>query len=75
MEDRYGLAVLDRASNKLVYRWSFSDEPALKGMMSVYSGIEAFSYQGKTYIVWGVSQSGQGEVGRLDGHLEWEENH
>ncbi len=63
VEDRYGIAVLDRATQKLVYRWSMADEPAYKGMMSVYSGIEAFRYQNKTYIVWGVSQGGRGKSG------------
>jgi len=65
VEDRYGIAVLDRATQKLVYRWSLADEPAYRGMMGVYSGIEAFRYQGKTYIVWGVSQGGRGKSGIL----------
>ena len=63
IEDRYGIAVLDRANQKLVYRWSFADVPAYKTLMSVYSGIEAFSYQDKTFIVWGVSERERGKSG------------
>ena len=65
IEDRYGMAVLDRTTKKLIYRWSMGDDPAYKGMMSVYSGIETFRYQDKTYIVWSVSQGGRGKSGVL----------
>ncbi|MBC8156170.1 MAG: phosphoesterase, partial [Bacteroidetes bacterium] len=30
IEDRYGIAVLDRASRQISYRWSLRDDPATK---------------------------------------------
>ena len=55
LEDRYGIAVLDRTKNRLIARWTFSDVPAYRDCMSTFSGIKAFVDQGKTYIVWGAA--------------------
>ncbi len=63
IEDRYGIAVLDRASQRLVYRWTFSDAPAYKSLMSTFSGIETMTYQNKTHIIWGVSERNNGKSG------------
>ena len=63
IEDRYGIALLDRASRKLTYRWSLSESPLTKAMMSTYSGIKAFVDNGKTYIVWGASEREKGKSG------------
>ncbi len=57
VEDRYGIAVIDRVSRSIVHRWSFRDVPDYKAMMSTFSGIEAFTHQNRTYIVWGASES------------------
>lgn len=57
VEDRYGIAVVDRLVRSIVYRWSFRDVSEYKAMMSTFSGIEAFTYQNRTYIVWGVSEA------------------
>ncbi|MFD2571278.1 bifunctional YncE family protein/alkaline phosphatase family protein [Spirosoma soli] len=63
VEDRYGIAVIDRASQKIVHRWSFRDLPDYKALMSTFSGIEAFVYQNQTYIVWGASEREKGKSG------------
>ncbi|MEZ0484662.1 bifunctional YncE family protein/alkaline phosphatase family protein [Fibrella aquatica] len=63
VEDRYGVAVLDRASQQIVYRWSLSDAAVTKGLMSTFSGIEAFSVNGQTYLTWGVSARERGKSG------------
>lgn len=68
IEDRYGIAVLDRATQKITYRWSLSDAPATKGMMSTFSGIEAFTVKGQTYLAWGASERERGKSGVVIAH-------
>ncbi len=63
IEDRYGIAVLDRASRQITYRWSLSESPATKSLMSTFSGIKAFADKGQTYIVWGASERERGKSG------------
>lgn len=63
IEDRYGIAVLDRATRKITYRWNLSDSPQTKSMMSTYSGIEAFVDNGQTYLAWGASGRERGKSG------------
>ncbi|WP_375446532.1 bifunctional YncE family protein/alkaline phosphatase family protein [uncultured Fibrella sp.] len=63
IEDRYGVAVLDRASQTITYRWSLSDASATKGLMSTFSGIEAFVVNGQTYLAWGASDREKGRSG------------
>lgn len=63
IEDRYGIAVLDRATRKISYRWSLNDAAATKGLMSTFSGIEAFTVNGQTYLAWGASERDKGKSG------------
>ncbi len=63
IEDRYGIAILDRASRQIVYRWSLSEQPATKGMMSVFSGIKAIVVKDQTFLVWGASGREKGKSG------------
>lgn len=63
LEDRYGIAVLDRSKEQLVARWSFHDDPELANCMSTFSGIKSFEYQGTTYIVWGAAAGGKNPSG------------
>jgi len=65
IEDRYGIAILDRPSRRIVHRWTFRDVPAYKALMSTYSGIEVFSHQNQTYIVWGASEREKGQSGLM----------
>jgi YVTN family beta-propeller protein len=63
VEDRYGVAMLDRVSRKITYRWSLNDSPVTRGLMSTFSGIEAFTFRGQTYLAWGASQANRGKSG------------
>jgi YVTN family beta-propeller protein len=63
LEDRYGVAMLDRSQNRLVSRWTFREDKTYKRMMSTYSGIKSFEFQGETYMVWGAATSGDAQAG------------
>lgn len=54
VEDRYGVAVVDAGTREIVHRWTYRDDPSaqVKGLMSTYSGIKSFSYNGQVYLVW-----------------------
>lgn len=64
VEDRYGIAVLDVRTQQIIHRWTFRTDagPSAKGLMSTYSGIKSFSYDGHTYLVWGAANSNQSAV-------------
>ncbi|MBO0936674.1 bifunctional YncE family protein/alkaline phosphatase family protein [Fibrella sp. HMF5335] len=63
IEDRYGLAVLDRVTQTITYRWSLRDHAATRSMMSTFSGIEAVVFREKTYLIWGASEREKGKSG------------
>lgn len=65
IEDRYGIALLDRKTNALTERWTFRDSSDWKGMMSVFSGVKVFLSQGRTYIAWGASEREGGKSGLM----------
>jgi YVTN family beta-propeller protein len=54
VEDRYGVAVVDAGTREIVHRWTYRDDPSaqVKGLMSTYSGIKSFAYNGHVYLVW-----------------------
>ena len=62
IEDRYGIAVIDVATSKIIDRWSLSDIPDYKNFMSTYSGICTFNNKGKTWIAWSVAQKDKAAV-------------
>jgi YVTN family beta-propeller protein len=55
IEHRYGLAILDVKNQSVTHRWSFENDSRFRGLMSTFSGIKCFSYDGHTYITWGAS--------------------
>jgi YVTN family beta-propeller protein len=57
VEDRFGIAILDLATRQIVHRWGMRDSSATRSLMSTYSGIKAFGYEGRTYIVWGAGST------------------
>lgn len=65
IEDRYGIAILDRKKNTLISRWSMPDSKDFRNLMSTFSGIKAFNFQNKTYLAWGVSERERGRSGIL----------
>ncbi|MEO8416519.1 MAG: phosphoesterase, partial [Ginsengibacter sp.] len=58
IEDRYGIAVLNIKSNKIIARWSFVQDKNWNYLISTYSGITSFTYKNKVFIAWGASGSG-----------------
>lgn len=59
VEDRMGVAILDVTTQQITGRWTYRDASNLnaKGLMSTYSGIKSFTYNGQTYICWGAGSS------------------
>jgi len=65
LEDRYGIAVLDRKQNRLVDRWTFHQDEKFRHLMGTFSGIKTFEFQDETYLVWGAASSGRPSSGIL----------
>ncbi len=59
VEDRYGIAVIDKETNTIKDRWSFPTAATNKDLMSTYSGITAFQFKDKQYIAWGAAARGK----------------
>ena len=72
VEDRYGIAVLDTKTRRIKHRWSFEDDKLYKGLMSTYSGIKYFSYDGHIYITWGAAAGGDRHASAIM-MAEWDE--
>jgi len=72
VEDRYGIAVLDVATRQIKHRWSFDDNKQYAGLMSTYSGIKSFRYDGHTYIAW--SAAGRPDIKSAVMIAEWSES-
>jgi YVTN family beta-propeller protein len=62
VEDRYGIAVLDAQTQQINQRWSFEGDQGYRGLMSTYSGIKSFPYDGHVYIVWSAAGKGKSAV-------------
>lgn len=58
IEDRYGITALDLVTKTISSKWTFSDIPAYKDYMSTYSGIQSFTDNDRTWILWSVAQRG-----------------
>ena len=71
IEDRYGIAAVDVNEKKIIRRWSFSDINRYTGYMSTYSGIQSFTENGKTFIVWSAAGKGSKSAIML---AEWVNN-
>ncbi|WP_338356647.1 bifunctional YncE family protein/alkaline phosphatase family protein [Yeosuana marina] len=52
IEDRYGVAILNSKTNKIVSRWAYQDHPEYKNFMSTYSGIQVLKTNDTTEIFW-----------------------
>lgn len=55
IEDRFGIAILDRRSEKIIERWDLTKDPRFAGMKNTYSGIKSFVFNHQHYIVWSVA--------------------
>ncbi|WDF56020.1 bifunctional YncE family protein/alkaline phosphatase family protein [Mucilaginibacter sp. KACC 22063] len=61
IEDRYGIAIIDKDQKKLVSRWTYPNDNAYRGMMSTYSGIEVAQINGQVRIFWSAAS---GDIGK-----------
>ncbi|MGI4020967.1 MAG: bifunctional YncE family protein/alkaline phosphatase family protein [Janthinobacterium lividum] len=55
IEDRFGIALLDRTQQKIIARWSYEGDPRFKDFMSTYSGIEVIKKESETQILWSAA--------------------
>ncbi len=55
IEDRYGIALLDPRTRKIVNRWSYFDDPEYSGFMSTYSGITTVKDDQGVSIFWSAA--------------------
>ncbi|HWK08024.1 MAG TPA: alkaline phosphatase family protein [Puia sp.] len=62
VEDRYGIAILDADTRGIRHRWSFTEDKQYKDLMSTYSGIKTFSWNGQVYLAWSAANSHQSAV-------------
>lgn len=66
VQDRYGLALFDLSTRKILERWTYSQETIFAGSMSTYSGITTVQYHDSTFIFWGAGgreiESANGKV-------------
>ncbi|WP_202552059.1 bifunctional YncE family protein/alkaline phosphatase family protein [Ginsengibacter hankyongi] len=53
VEDRYGVAFIDVAENKLLFHLDYSGN--YKGLMSTYSGIKVYEDDHGTHVLWGAA--------------------
>lgn len=54
VEDRYGVAIFNTQNRTLVHRWTYSEAPQYKSVMSSFSGIKAVVFKDSTYLFWGA---------------------
>jgi YVTN family beta-propeller protein len=54
VEDRYGVAIFNTQTHTLVHRWTYSDTPQYKSVMSSFTGIKAVVFKDTTYLFWGA---------------------
>ena len=55
VEDRYGIVLINTIDNTIIKRWTYNEDPALKGLMSTYSGIQVFNENDVTHILWSAA--------------------
>ena len=54
VEDRYGIAIFNTKTQNLLNRWTYSQVPDYKNLMSSFSGIKTIIFKDSTYIFWGT---------------------
>ncbi len=55
VEDRYGIALLDTLSRRVVARWAYADEAGYRGFMSTYSGLKVAQQGAETHLFWSAA--------------------
>ncbi len=59
IEDRYGIAILNSKTKRIVSRWSYEDNAVYKDFMSTYSGIQVKKENSLTEIFWSGDNKGK----------------
>ena len=54
VENRYGIAIFNTKTQELINRWTYSQVPEYKSLMSSFSGIKTIIFKDSTYIFWGT---------------------
>jgi YVTN family beta-propeller protein len=65
VEDRYGIAILNKSSQQIVSRWAIDQDKRFGGMKNTYSGIKSFVFDDQTYIVWSAAGQENEKAGIL----------
>ena len=55
VEDRFGMALIDVVSQKVIYRFEYKDDKLTNGFRSTYSGIKALENNGTTHLFWSAA--------------------
>lgn len=55
VEDRFGIALLDRNRQEIIARWSYQSDARFKNFMSTYSGIEVVKNGAEIQIFWSAA--------------------
>ena len=55
IEDRFGIAILDRRSQSIVARWEINKDSRFSSLKNTYSGIKTLVFQNQTYILWSAA--------------------
>ncbi|BAU53798.1 bifunctional YncE family protein/alkaline phosphatase family protein [Mucilaginibacter gotjawali] len=55
VEDRYGITLIDTTQNKVIAKWTYTDDKQYKGLMSTYSGIKTWTTGTETQIFWSAA--------------------
>ncbi|EHQ30535.1 bifunctional YncE family protein/alkaline phosphatase family protein [Mucilaginibacter paludis] len=55
VEDRYGIAIIDTVTAKVVSRWTYKENPLYKGLNSTYSGLKVLKLANETQLFWSAA--------------------
>jgi len=55
VEDRYGVAIIDIPTQKVLHEFQYKNDKATKGLMSTYSGIKVLQDGAKTHLFWSAA--------------------
>ncbi len=69
VEDRYGIATLNITTGKIPDRFTYTEHPDFKKLVSTYSGIKVFTAGNKTFIIWSAAERDGGQAFLL--YAEW----
>ena len=58
VEDRYGIAIMDVAQRKLIFRLAYDEQNSSRKTMSVYNGIKVFEMAGQVHLFWSAADAG-----------------